>query len=146
MQAIDNGVAVEGGMKYKAIIVQDRTYISPEANAKLNQLKDKGVPVIRCDKGENVAEELVRHGLQPDIDADRKIHFFHRQTQDSDIYFVYNHSDTNFEDYVRLRSIGKDVELWNPYEASRESIKTNDGFIDLSLNPYQALFIICHKK
>ena len=141
----ENGmVAVDGGMRYNAIIVQDRTYISPEAERKLNQLKDSGIPVIRCDRGKNVETELKGYGILPDIQTDMKLHFFHRSTPDREIYFVYNHSDSVFENAVKLRSMtdSGDVELWNPMDASKETIVPKDGFINLRLNPGQAMFLV----
>lgn len=142
MQAKDNEVALDGGMKYKAIIVQDRTYISPDAESKLNQLRSDGVPVIRCDKGEDVDAELRKYGILPDLQADKNLHFFHRKASDHDIYFVYNHSDSAYEGRVRLRDAERNMELWNPQEVTKRNIQVEDGEMNLRLNPWEAWFLV----
>lgn len=129
---------------YRMLVVQDRTYISEEAEAMFAELQGRGMEIVRCDKGETVEEAVRRVGLSPDISirsADEpadKTYFYHRETDDADIYFVYNHSAHDYETDVRLRTARKSLELWNPLTAERRGM--DDA--RLALKPYESVFII----
>lgn len=159
MKAKDGQISVDGGMKYKTIVVPDRTYISPAAEQKLAELALNGATVIRCDKGATVADGLKNAGLQPDIDfcsrnlPDDKLLFFHRELDGADIYFIYNHSPQDFTQDITLRSRHHDIELWDPRTSDRtfhrpDNIKASKPGkqsgqeLTLHLAPYQSLFII----
>lgn len=144
-------LAVEGGMRYKALVVQDRTYISAEARCRIEELERAGVPVIWCDRGEDVADRLRHFGISPDISVrsaarpDDRICFFHRRTGSADIYFVYNHSARGYDAPVRLRTIYDNVELWNPYSVGRTAVESaGDKTVRLALGPYQSVFLVCY--
>lgn len=145
----DGALVVSGGMRYRALVIQDRTYISPAAQRKIEALERAGVPVIWCNRGESVAGELRKAGLLPDIglvsadEPDDKAYFFHRRTSDADIYFVYNHSPREYDAPVTLRTIYDKVELWNPYAVERKSVPmTEDKSVRISLEPYRSTFIV----
>lgn len=129
--------------QYKAIVVEDRIEVSEEAESLLVELQQKGIKVIRCDKGERVADRLDSFGIVPDIniksndDAADKVYFCHRATDDADIYFVYNHSPQTYCQKVDLRAKGKNPELWNAYTLERKAFTG-----ELSLGAYESTFII----
>ncbi|WP_072530330.1 glycosyl hydrolase [Bacteroides ilei] len=129
--------------QYKALIVQDRTYLSPEAEEWFVKLRRHGMTIIRCDKGETIADGLNRAGIEPDItikSADKptdKTYFYHRQVKGADIYFVYNHSNHDYVQNIILRSRYKTMEQWNPLSLERKPFNGT-----LSLKPYGSLFII----
>ena len=107
-------------------------------------LKDRGMIIVRCDKGENIADALIKSGLSPDIsiqsddEPDSKVYFNHRQTEDADIYFVYNHSAKPYSAPLNLRTGRTEIEFWNPLTGSRER---NTGDI-LQLAPYASTILI----
>lgn len=146
MQPSNGEVLMEGGMRYKAIAVQDRTFISDEARAKLESLQENGVPVVWCDKGETISKVLAAASIKPDMEAERKLHFFHRTTPGQDIYFVYNHFDTPFEGETSFRNFGDRVELWNPQDGSKKVVESTEGTINLRLEPWEALFVVNHHQ
>lgn len=82
-------------------------------------------------------------GIKPDItinSADKptdKTFFYHRQTKNMDIYFVYNHSNHDYNQSIALRTNYKDIEVWNPLTLERKSF---NGM--LNLKPYESTFII----
>lgn len=146
-------LAVSGGMRYKALVVQDRTHISPEAQLAVEALERGGVPVIWCNRGETVAGGLQRAGISPDMSLqsaarpDDRVCFFHRRTSGSDIYFVYNHSSNSYDAPVRLRTIYNNVELWNPQTMERAAAeRLSDGAVRLRLEPYQSMFMVVNGK
>ena len=65
LAAADGLINVTGGMSYKAIIVQDRTHISPQAESKLRQLSAQGATVIWCNKGEAPETTLAKAAIAP---------------------------------------------------------------------------------
>ena len=149
LTARDGQLVVEGGMTYGALVVQDRTYISPEARQKIEALQQAGIPVIRCDQGETVADGLKRATLPPDLAAtsanqpDDRLCFFHRRTPDADIYFVYNHSPRAYDAPVTLRTPHATAEAWNPRNATRQPLTLSaDKSLQLRLAPYQSTFIV----
>ncbi len=155
LSASEGEITSEGGMTYKAMVVPERTHISPDAERVLERLEADGAKIIRCDKGENVKESLLATGIIADLSfasanlPDDKSMFFHRQLPDSDIYFIYNHSDHPFEQEVGIRADGNIVEIWNPYSCEKEIIEdkaasNEDGSlkVNLSLPPHQSRFLI----
>ncbi len=143
MSVADGEIAVEGGMIYKAIVVQDRTYISPIAEHMLTKLKEDGAIIIRCDKGDSVADKLVCNEIQPDIASSMPLHFFHMESPDKDIYFVYNHSSSPLSDKIILRTERSNAEFWNPDNGEKTAAHIKNGTVELSLSPWQSQFIIC---
>lgn len=129
---------------YKILAVQERTYISDEAERIFDELKEKGMIIVRCDKGETIENIVENYGFKPDIRLksanlpDDKVHFCHRSIEDADIYFLYNHSNRSYEDAIDIRSERKNFELWNPLTG--EKSRCQDGI--LILQPYESLFLI----
>lgn len=129
---------------YKILAVQDRSEISEDAERMFETLQNRGITVVRCDKGETIADAISKMGLLPDINIksdnrpDSKVYFNHRQTNDENIYFVYNHSAQPYTIPLKLRTDRKRIELWNPLTTER----IVDGGVSFSLDPYQSVFII----
>lgn len=145
-------INLTGGMNYKAIVVQDRTHISPEAEKKLLDLSSQGATVIWCNKGEDISTVLSQKSISPDIHIssdnlpDSKVLFFHRRTENEDIYFIYNHSEHEYNQNSCLRSDFKRLEYWNPTTLLRKTISINDsGQFNLRLSPYESTFIIARR-
>ena len=130
--------------EYRILAVQDRSVISEDAERVFDELRLKGVKIVRCDKGETIADAVVEIGLSQDISIksddtpDSKLHFTHIKTDDADIYFVYNHSDTPYSAILSLRTDRTDIESWNPLNLDRTRLNTEI----LSLAPHESLFIV----
>lgn len=151
-------LAVEGGMRYKALVIQDRSFYSPESIQKIEELASAGVPVIRCDLGEDVSKCLLEFGIKPDVwfnnntDAEasrtanitaNRVCFFHRKTTDADIYFLYNHSELPYDGYLTLRSPYNMAERWCPASLTRIPVNMEeDKTMRIRLQPYESTFLI----
>lgn len=148
MKARGGVIEVDGGMQYKALLVQDRSILSPDALAAIEALEQAGVPVVWCNKGENPASRLAAAGIAPDMALtsanlpDDKTYFAHRVTDSADIYFVYNHSDHDYTSQVTLRTARTDIEQWNPYTLQRYKPESSGSKVSLHLRPYEAAFLI----
>lgn len=151
LSAHDGLLAAEGGMRYRALVVQGRTHMSAEALRKIEELERSGATVIRCDLGQSVAERVVQAGIAPDMaftsaaEPDDRLCFFHRSTGTADIYFVYNHSGRAFDSPITLRTPCRNVEAWNPLTAERTPAEAAAGTLQLKLEPYQSMFLIARK-
>lgn len=146
-------LATDAGMTYKALIVQDRTFLSDKAISKIKCFERAGVPVIWCNKGQDVGEELAKRNIRPDITLrsanlpDDKTCFFHRTVKGADIYFVYNHSNHDFCQDVKLRSNFTHAELWNPdTKAKKDASLTRNKSVKLRMKPYESVFIVLTQK
>lgn len=156
----NNGeLAVEGGMRYRALLVQDRSYCSPESLQKIEALAQAGIPVIRCDQGEDVGQRLADYGIVPDVNlnyndyearkrmanrTDGRVCFFHRQTSKADIYFLYNHSIQPFDGSMTFRTSKTNAERWNPNTGKTRKPVGMDAkkTMMLHLEPYESTFIV----
>lgn len=156
----DGKITVTGGQSYNALIVPGRTFLSSAASKKIAELENNGAIIVRCPQSELPADdesEIINNrlndcGIAPDLniasanEPDDKILFFHRQTPDTDIYFVYNHSSHPTMQWLNPRSSHNDVEVWHPATMSREKADVdNQGNLNLQLQPYESAFIVMTK-
>lgn len=107
--------------------------------------------MIWCNYGEDVAEALARFGIVPDAgiesadQPDDKVLFFHRQSDGCDIYFVYNHSASEYNKPVSLRTSRLHAELWSPKNVTRDKAElSQDNTLPLHLDPWEAKFIVVY--
>ncbi len=146
--SVENGkIKVKGGMTYNALAVQDRSHLSPLALAHIESLEAQGATVIRCDKQESVADGLKKAGIRPDASVrsndmpDDKLYFYHRQGDDADIYFFYNHSAAAYDAPLSLRAGNSRGETWNPTTLTRTPFEGR-----LTLSPHESTFIILPRR
>ncbi len=82
--------------------------------------------------------------------VDTSIEYIHRQTGDTDIYFVTNQMDRVEDVTVRLRVNGKAAELWHPEtaEIAPASYTIENGLttVPLQLGPHESLFLVFRQK
>lgn len=130
---------------YKVLAVQARSSVTPESEKMFDELERRGMTVVRCDRGESLAEALDRIGLKPDIRIqsrdlpDNKVHFYHRTADEAEIYFIYNHSPEPYSAPIELRTPPADIELWDPLTLGRRRLPVADAV--LSLEPYSSVFV-----
>jgi len=76
-----------------------------------------------------------------------KITFYHRRTDDADLYFVANDKAETFTGDVFFRSAGRQPQIWNPVDGSRMATAlyapTGEGTrVRLSLAPRESVFVV----
>lgn len=146
----DGDLHVKGGMSYKVLLIQDRTYISPAAEQKIRELERDGARIVRCTPDTDLSKELSALGLRPDVtlssagEPDDRVCFFHRSTEDADIYFVYNHSPHPYAADAAFRTAHSGAEVWDPVAVTRNELKMSgrDKTVKIELAPYQSKFYI----
>lgn len=145
-------ISLTGGMKYKALIVAKNTPITEKSEVQLKRLSEKGMKLIRCDKGENIMEALEDYGFKPDMSIksrnlpDDKVHFYHRDLGDRHIYFIYNHSKETYSQPLHFRNTYDNIEIWNPETLTRTLKPEYQNESTIEIAPHKSIFIITSSK
>ncbi|GAB4036308.1 glycosyl hydrolase [Spirosoma gilvum] len=100
-----------------------------------------------------IAAKLVKINVAKDADisgAKAPILYVHRQTADTDLYWLDNRSETTNEATVSFRVTGKVPELWHPETGKVEKVsyQIKDGrtIVPLKFESWDAYFIVFHDK
>ncbi len=145
------GDLVKSGMNVAGIKPERSPSLSDnpaEFTALVNQIWSN--PNVSTKPVEAVLKEM---GLQKDVDisgAKSKVLYVHRQTADSDFYWLNNRSDNPNEATVSFRVTGKVPELWNPQTGKTETVsyQIKDGrtIVPLKFDSWDAYFIVFRDK
>lgn len=131
MEARGGRLATRGGMTYGALVVERMARLTPEAEAKVAQLRAAGVPVYdaRREGDWGLGAFLASRGIAPDAafsgfdGVNSRLYFAHRSAAGGEIYFFVNHSDSLFSQTVTLRGgEGRAAEFWNPATGQRSAL------------------------
>lgn len=104
--------------------------------------------------GKTVREVLLDKGVQPDFEVSNGVpealDYIHRQTPETDIYFIRNAGKATFNGQVTLRVQGKNAEWWNPVNGERiampaASENTGRTTIAVKLGEKESAFFIFKK-
>lgn len=162
--ALKNAVTLENkkligrsGCPYRLLVIEKSAVVRPDMEQLIADWKSKGLPVYdnRQQADDAMSEVLKDAAIKPDIairsrrSATDRVFFTHRQTQDTDIYFLVNHSkDHVFDDDIVLRTPYAEAEWWDAVTGSRYRITgshSDDGLLlHLRLCPDEAGFIVVH--
>lgn len=140
-------LCLAGGMKYRVLIVGKGALLSERSERELARLSSAGLKLIRCDKGEDVADCLKNFEITPDINfnsanlPDDRVCFFHRDLGDIQIFFVYNHSENTYSGDLTPSGVHECMEIWDPYNLSRKSL-SNEDFRKFEILPHKSIFIV----
>ena len=84
---------------YKVLVVPEGCLVSDEVRRRIEELRQQGVIIIDKPYTASTIE-----GVKPDVVLPDGIAFCHRQTSDSDIYFLANQTDSTRNFTARFRS------------------------------------------
>ena len=160
LSAKNDKLRTKSGMEYQALVIERLATLTPEAEAKIEQLKHEGVKVYdaRTEGDYGLKTFLDAIDLLPDAaftsanKLEERLYFAHRTTREAEIYFFANHSKNTYRQDVILRgSKDKVAEYWNPDNAKRYTLNTstvNGGnlSVHLALAPDEAGFVILRNK
>ena len=146
-------------MTYRVLVVERLARLTTEAEAKVEALKQQGVPVYDArEEGDyGLKAFLEQLPLSPDAafssanKPDNRLFFAHRSTDRAEIYFFDNHSHDIFSQDIVLRdSKGMTAEYWNPDNGQRYTLNTvltpeGNLSVSLTLDAHEAGFILLHK-
>ena len=145
------GELVKSGMKVAGVKPERSPSMSDKAaefTTLVNQIWSN--PNVSTKPVEAVLKEM---STQPDADisgAKSKVLYVHRQTTDTDLYWLDNRSDNPNEATVSFRVTGKVPELWHPQtgKASTMSYQIKDGrtIVPLKFESWEAYFIVFRDK
>ena len=102
------------------------------------------------------AQILAKHKITPDFEftaknKDAAIHYTHRRTTDTEIYFISNHLRRKESIVCSFRFYNKKPEIWNAetgeiFVVALYEVKGNRIFIPVELEPAGSFFIIFRDK
>jgi hypothetical protein len=103
--------------------------------------------------GTPLNEVLVMKGVLKDLEytspLDTDISWIHRRTDDADIYFVVNRSDSILDMNTRFRVTGREAEIWDPVTGiilpAGYRIEKDRTVVPLQLSERQSVFIVFRK-
>ena len=132
---------------YRALVIPQGTFLSPESKARIDSLRQSGMTVI-----DTPWRQATLDGLAPDVSLPPGIAFCHRRDDNTDIYFLANQQDHEQEFYATFRVRGKDVTIYDPmtdsYTSPIEDINVADTMtvVRMTLLPRQSLFVLFDAK
>lgn len=104
-------------------------------------------------KNEDELGAVLKSLLQPDValsPAVKDFGFVHRSTEDAEIYFVANTTNTRQNVQITFRMNNSQPELWNPMNgkvsAVASSVKNGGTTIPLNFEPYESRVVIFSKR
>lgn len=96
---------------------------------------------------------LASLGIEKDADfnsTSSKVAWIHRRTDNADMYFVVNRTDTLLDLSMTLRTAGREAELWDPADGSINPssyiLKGNKTVVPLSLKAKESVFVVFRNK
>lgn len=125
-----------------------------EVKSIVARLFDGTNPNVKFVQTDEEAGTVLKTILQPDAAISplaKDFGFVHRQTEDSDIYFVANTSNVKKNVEVSFRNSGNQAEIWNAMDgkstAANVKSQTKDATnILLNFEPYQSHVVIFSKR
>ena len=128
---------------YKVLVIPQGTLVSKEAKAKIAQLRRQGVQVIDKPYKDSAFEKVA-----PDVILPDGIAYAHRIDDEYNIYFLANQTDKTQQFSAKFRDADTVAVLYRPVENTYSWTHNteNKGPIDISLAPYESVFIIFGTK
>ena len=155
---IDDGTLAQAeAQRYKVILLPGANFIPAETRRWLLKFQRNGGTVIAIDQKpdgnwpqlEVVSESKLIDRLSAAAKSDLRldvqsedIGHVHRKLADADIYFVANTSNHEQKFRAQFRTKYRFAELWDPMTGKIEKSASNDGELDLQIEPYGSRVIV----
>ena len=137
----DGWLVCKGGGRYKALVLPEDEFTTPEITTRLRELSRAGLTVID-------PRQPLDLGLPPDVEVhDASIHWTHRRGPDWDVYFLSNQADSARGVDVTFRVAGRRPELWHADTGEIERLalwREESGRTTVPLNfaPVGSVFVV----
>jgi hypothetical protein len=168
---VENGSIIFSGGKYKAVVIPKLESMPLETLNTLLELKAKGAKVIfqgkpktvpgfwkTAEKEEklqilaktipedlDVTKALEREGILPESLVNTGLKFIRRKLNEGQVYFLVNHTVKDFDGYLPINSIERNVKLFDPLteKSGKALTKTEQGktWVRLQLKAGQSIFL-----
>ena len=157
---VSNGrLTLPDGVSYSMLLLPPDEELTPAVRRKVEQLRVAGAhvwsprhyfPPATGIEGGHLNDALQQAAIMPDVDAPlaQRLYHCHRQTPQSDIYFLNNHSDDTIAYHQFLfHTQAVSAQLWHPVTGQQRPLATtttDDGrtAIRLSMAPRESFFIV----
>jgi hypothetical protein len=161
MSVSHDKLVLPDGLNYRLLVVPNQKDIPVKVMEKLKKMIAAGANVL-FQNSDAMPKDLTAYNLR-DISIDEalnklavskdftgdsdKLDFIHRKTASGDIYFVRNKTDMAIEEECLFRTIGNQVEFWDPVTGGQYQVKdvstfNGDTKVKLQLAPYASCFIM----
>lgn len=118
---------------YKALVIPEGAMVSKEARAKIAELRRRGVQII-----DKPYQQSQLRGVAPDVVLPEGIAYCHRQTEDTELYFLSNQQDKDITFKPAFRHSPAHAMVYRPQTDEYEAF--DDGSITLA--PYESCFVL----
>lgn len=118
---------------YKALVIPEGAMVSKETRAKIAELRRQGVQII-----DKPYQQSQLRGVAPDVVLPEGIAYCHRQTEDTELYFLSNQQDKAITFKPVFRHSRAHSMVYRPQSDKYEAF--DDGSI--TLVPYEACFVL----
>ncbi|MDE7456166.1 MAG: DNA-binding protein [Prevotella sp.] len=118
---------------YKALVIPEGAMVSKEARAKIAELRRQGVQII-----DKPYQQSQLKGIAPDIVLPDGIAYCHRQTEDTELYFLSNQQDKDITFKPVFRHSSAHAMVYRPQTDEYETF--DNGTIVLA--PYESCFVL----
>lgn len=118
---------------YKALVIPEGAMVSKEARAKIAELRRRGVQII-----DKPYQQSQLRGVAPDVVLPEGIAYCHRQTEDTELYFLSNQQDKAITFKPAFRHSPAHSMVYRPQTDEYETL--DDGSIMLA--PYESCFVL----
>ncbi|MDE5571018.1 MAG: DNA-binding protein [Prevotella sp.] len=118
---------------YKALVIPEGAMVSKEARAKIAELRRQGVQII-----DKPYQQSQLKGIAPDVVLPDGIAYCHRQTEDTELYFLSNQQDKDITFKPVFRHSSAHAMVYRPQTDEYETF--DNGTIVLA--PYESCFVL----
>lgn len=118
---------------YKALVIPEGAMVSKEARAKIAELRRQGVQII-----DKPYQQSQLRAVAPDVVLPEGIAYCHRQTEDTELYFLSNQQDKDITFKPVFRHSRAHAMVYRPQTDEYETF--DDGSITLA--PYESCFVL----
>ena len=91
--------------------------------------------------GMTLDEALQTARILPDVHGE-KLYFAHRETNDCDIYFLNNHTDSILSGLYTFKTKYQYAQLWDAVSGKRYRLSADKGLVTLHLSPRESCFVV----
>lgn len=91
--------------------------------------------------GMTLDEALQTARILPDVHGE-KLYFAHRETNDCDIYFLNNHTDSIVSGLYTFKTKYQYAQLWDAVSGKRYRLSADKGLVTLHLSPRESCFVV----
>jgi hypothetical protein len=133
-----NGFVGANGANYKVLVVPEDCLVSDEVSTHIELLRQQGVTII-----DKPWTKPALPGIEPDAVLPNGVAYTHRATEDKDIYFVSNQTDTTITFKPVFRANCQQPMLYYPLSDEYKPLLQG---CNITMHQHESLFVIFNQQ